>query len=298
MNSINKLLTKFLLFLNSLVARGPKCLSLAAGRILAFIWIDVFSIRKQIILNNLAIAFPQMSEGERKKIGRDSVYAMAKSAMLSLRVPYFNQKTILQTDYVFHGLEHLHRAREKNKGVLLMSLHLGSGDLAATGMSIMNIPIHIITKRFKSKWLDDFWFQIRSAQGVRFIEAHSPTNAFEILKALKKNETVAFVIDQFMGKPYGIKTTFFGKETGSPMGLAVFYLKTKAPVVPIYTYFDREMKIHVVLEPELDLTPFISDDKEESYYRLTEHFNRQLEKYITQHPTEWMWVHRRWKEIK
>ena len=80
-----------------------------------------------------------------------------------------------------------------------------------------------------------------------------------ILKSLKKNEAVVFVMDQFMGPPIGVRTTFFGHETGSAMGLAVMAQRSKVPVVPVYTYRDDNGDTHIILEPPIPFEDKVSE---------------------------------------
>lgn len=68
--------------------------------------------------------------------------------------------------------------------------------------------------------------------------------------------------------------------------------------MPIYTYDGSDGKLHVVLQPPMDLTPYIVDDKDQTTQNLTQAFNDELEKIVRKHPEQWMWVHRRWKEFK
>ena len=100
-----------------------------------------------------------------------------------------------------------------------------------------------------------------------------------------------------MGKPYGVASTFFGRRTGTAYGLALFALKTKSPVLPIYTYEGRDKKLHIVIEPAVDTSAYVTEDKEESQAKLTQAFNDKLEEIVRKHPEQWMWVHRRWKDF-
>ena len=170
-------------------------------------------------------------------------------------------------------------------------------DVGASSIVMKGQELYLITKRFKAKWFDDMWFSVRGAQGVKYIDAHAPNNAFEILKALKKNAALVFVLDQYMGKPFGIATRFFGKRTGTAYGLALFVQKTKAPVLPTYTFEGDDHKIHVVIEPPLDTEKCLTDDKDQTLVNLTQSFNDKLEEIVRKHPEQWMWVHRRWKDF-
>ena len=109
---------------------------------------------------------------------------------------------------------------------------------------------------------------------------------------------MAFVLDQFMGKPYGVETTFFGVTTGTAYGLALFAAKTEKPVVPLYTYSGDDQKMHIVFKPAIDLSEFQNDNSEGKYQLMTQKFNTTIEDIIRSQPEQWMWVHKRWKDFE
>lgn len=274
----------------------PRRVLRACGGILGFLWFDLFGFRKKIILDNLDIAFPKLELAEKKRLGRAAVYNMGYNFSEYFIIPSLTPEW-LQKNAVFEGWENIEKGRVHGKGMFFLSLHLGNGDLAANAISMRGQEIFIITKSFKTQWFNDLWFSIRGAQGVKYIDAHAPNNAFEILKALKKNAGLTFVLDQYMGKPFGIETTFFGRRTGTAYGLALFVQKTKAPVLPIYTYEGADKKIHIVIEPPLDTSACVTEDKDQTVLNLTQSFNDKLEEIVRKHPEQWMWVHRRWKDF-
>lgn len=294
MQLLVKFLVKIMVFLSSLF---PRRWLRKSGAWVGFLWFDVLGFRKRIVLDNLALAFPEKPESEREAIGRESVYHLGYNFAEFFLIPSITNEW-MEENVIFEGWENIEKARELKKGMFFLSLHLGNGDLASNAIAMKGQEIFIITKRFKSKWFDDLWFSVRGAKGVQYIDAHGPNNAFEILKALKKNAGLVFVLDQYMGKPYGIETSFFGKKTGTAYGLALFAQKTKAPILPIYTYEGADHKIHVVVEPALDTAKYVTENKDESILNLTQAFNDKLEEIVRQHPEQWMWVHRRWKDFK
>ncbi|MBK9321460.1 MAG: lysophospholipid acyltransferase family protein [Bdellovibrionaceae bacterium] len=294
MKSLIKSCTKWLSHILFLL---PRELVRKMGALIGFLWIDVLRFRHEVMMTNLQIAFPDWSEEKKHQVARESVYSMGRGFFEFFLIPHMSEAW-LEKYVVFEGFEHYQAALLKKKGVLLVSLHLGNGDLAASAVSLKGYPLSIITKIFKNKFFNDLWFSFRGGQGVRHIDAHGPSTAFDILKALKRNEGVIFVIDQFMGRPFGIKTRFFGKETGSAYGLALFTIKSKSPVVPIYTYEGNDQKMHVVFEPEIETQDLVSDDRQASILAMTQRFNDKIERIIRMHPEQWLWVHRRWKEFE
>ncbi|MEN0059476.1 MAG: lysophospholipid acyltransferase family protein [Bdellovibrio sp.] len=293
MRLLVKFFVKIMVFISSLF---PRTWLRRSGSWLGFLWFDVFGFRKKIVMDNLHLAFPEWTEEERLRVGRESVYQLGYNFGEFFFIPAMTPQWVSE-HVIFDGWENVEAARAQGKGMFFLSLHLGNGDLAANAIAMRGQGIFIITKRFKTQWFNDLWFEVRGAQGVRYIDAHGPNNAFEILKALKKNAGLVFVLDQYMGKPYGIATSFFGKRTGTAYGLALFAQKTKAPVLPIYTYEGSDKKLHIVVEPAIDTLSRVTEDKDQTILNLTQAFNDKLEEIVRRHPEQWMWVHRRWKDF-
>ncbi len=275
----------------------PAKVNLYLGQILAFLWFDIFRIRRQVIFDNIELVFPNISDLEKKRIAKQSMVNLCRSFFDVIKLPSISESWI-DTNVIFHGTGNFLSLPDKTKGVLFLSLHLGSGDLSASIISRRFMPMNLITKRFRSIFLDQFWFALRGGSSMKFIDAHSKRNAFDILAALRAGSGVIFVLDQFMGKPYGIESTFFGKKTGTAYGLALFVKKSKVPVIPIYTFWGTDDKLHIIFSERIDLSPFYGDDDESYRTNVTNRFNAELERIIRQHPEFWMWLHRRWKKFE
>jgi len=294
---MRSLIKSFIKFVSYLLFLLPRSFVRWLGGSIGFLWVDLLRIRRKVIFGNLDIAFPEWSEEKKQQVGRESVYNMGRSFFEFFTVPHLDQKW-LNNSVVFEGEENLKNALAKGKGVLGMSLHLGNGDMASSAIVMKGYPVTIITKVFKNQFLNDLWFSFRGTQGVKYIDAHGEKTSFDILKGLKRQEIIIFVIDQFMGKPYGIATKFFGKKTGTAYGLSLFALRTKAPIVPIYTYEGADRKMHVVFEPEIPVLDLVTEDKDSTSLAITQRFNDKIEEIVRKHPEQWMWVHRRWKDFE
>lgn len=276
-----------------LIARSPWAVQRALGATLGILWYDVFRIRRQVVIANLKIAYPEMSLSDRKRLGRRAMIEFCTNIIQYAQIPFLDGES-LNRFFIIEGLEHLERARAKGKGVAMLTLHLGNGDFAVSGLGLMGLPVHLVSKVMKTKWLNDLWFGMRERVGVRFIEPRN--SSFAILKAFKRNEIVIFVNDQFTGPPIGIKAKFFNHDAGTALGLATMVERSGAAVVPTYNLRLADGRIRIVFEAEI---PFEhKGDHDQSLAQMTQAYNDRLEQYVRMCPHQWMWIHKRWKLFK
>lgn len=277
-----------------ILSKAPRRLQFFLGDVIGVIWFDVLRIRRKVALDNLRRAFPNKSHSERLDIARRSLCNMGRSFIEFCHFPFMQDNPQYLHEFEIEGREHLDEALTKGRGVCLMTLHLGNGDYATAGLSIHGIHFYLISKEFKFRWLNNMWFDMRSRLGTKFIAPRNST--YQILKALKKNEIVVFVQDQFMGPPIGVKTTFFDHETGTALGLAIMASRYNSPIVPVYNYRRDDGKIVIVFEHEMKFET--SATGEELHKFITQKCNDKLQEFIEKYPEQWLWVHRRWKKGK
>ncbi len=258
--------------------------------IIAIIWFDILRIRRQTAIDNVLIVFPQFTLKQAKQMARKSIYHMGLTITEFFSMPFLWEKEFRQM-FEVEGEEHLKEALKQKNGVFLLSAHRGNGDLGTAALASWGYKVHIISKIFKTAWLNRLWFSSREAKGVKFIPPRK--SSYEILKALKAQEIVIFVLDQYTGPPNGVLTHFFNKKTGTAAGLALFSQRAQAPVLPVFTQRIGPLKHKITIRP-----PVVFEEqktKDETIVFMTEKYNREVEAAILEAPEQWMWVHRRWK---
>ncbi len=289
------LIGSFFRLLSLFIASLPQRARDAIGDFIGFLWFDVLRIRRKVAVDNVTIAFPDRSLEERERIARASLHHMGRTLIDFTLFPFF-RKSKVEAFFVIKGLEHVDQALKGGKGALFLTCHLGNGDFAIACMSQLGYPMNLISKEFKARWLNDLWFGMRRKHGTRFISAEK--SSFDILKALRRNEIVLFVLDQFMGPPVGVRTRFFGRETGTAAGLALIADRTNAPVLPCYTYRQEDGRQVVVFEAAIPYQRLDDSLREKNIAVMTQVYTDKIETIVRQHPEQWMWIHRRWKEFR
>lgn len=279
-----------LLFFCYIIFLCPSKVRYFLGYCFGILWFDVFRVRRRVAIENICIAFPDWTQDKVVRTARRSVieqgYLIADFAEMA-----FISEKVLQQKIKFNNIENLENALQQNRGVFLLALHMSNGDYGIAGLSARGYPINLITKRFRSQWLDDLWFRIRGRFGTKFIAARD--SSYDILKAVRSKEVVIFVLDQFMGPPLGLRTQFFGHTTGTAFGLALFARKTQAPVVPTFIQREADGTFRLTCLPAVPFEEKTS--KDDTLQFMTQKYTDTIEDIVRKCPEQWLWIHRRWK---
>jgi len=295
-------LVKIIQFCSRIYSKLPRSVHWGLGLVLYHFYWNLLKVRRFTVYRNLRIVFPNLSKPELIQMAQEAVKWMSYYFLRFFLIPSLRESD-LKTKFRFHGLNFLEKARAKGRGVLLLSCHMGNPDMGLNGLALAGEKIWVISKKFSNSFFNELWFQLRSRPGVNYISPHGRETSYQIFKALASNESVLFVTDQFMSSPYGIESYFFGRKTGTAYGLARFFLKSKAPVVPCFTIEDESGVCHIYLEEPVwpcdDLIMLRQNETKDSHtLRLVELFNHRVESMILKAPKHWMWIHRRWKRWK
>ncbi len=267
----------------------PRWSQEACANFLGIIWFDVIRLRRRVVLENLDLAFPHWEKEKKIQIGRKSIQNLCLSFLEYLLVFRFRPEW-KDRFFKIQGFEGVDKELQKGHGVLMVSLHLGAIDFAMLGYLSFGYKMAITSKRINNKIFDELLMEKRKKEGITVIEDRR--NPFAIFRALKDNKCLVFIIDQFMGIPYGIPVKFFGQTAWTAAGPAAFSLKTNLVVYPVYNYRKNGQ---IILQAEEPIPVEIVGDHEQNIKHMTQKYNDRLEEIIRKYPEQWMWVHKRWK---
>jgi Kdo2-lipid IVA lauroyltransferase/acyltransferase len=178
--------------------------------------------------------------------------------------------------------------------LIMLSGHFSNWELIAlaTGSAVQT-PITIIVKTQTNKIVDAVINKHRTKLGN--IVVPMELSVREILSTISRGGIVAMVADQSAPKE-SVFVEFFGRAVATFQGPAVFALRTAAPLQMGVMVRQPDFTYEVIFE-EIDYSD-ISEYNEKNVYELTQRHTALLEKYIRLYPDQWMWTHRRWKNIK
>jgi KDO2-lipid IV(A) lauroyltransferase len=252
---------------------------------------DSLSRLRRTGLHNLALAFPQMPESERAHIlrleYRNLGWLLAEFCQMSAYTPAFASTFIR-----YEGLDHYLAARARGKGVLVLTGHLGAWELSSFYHSLAGYPMGMVIRRLDNPLVDALVNRIRCLHGNRVL--HKDDFARSLLAAMREGATVGILMDTNMTPPQGVFVPFFGTPACTASGLARVALKTGAAVLPGFLLWEESEQQYVLrFYPELALAS--TGDPEADTLDNTARFTAVLEDAIRQYPSQWLWMHRRWK---
>ncbi len=246
--------------------------------------------RTRHALANLRIAFPDLSEEQRRAIGRASFRHLAWNAIDFARATAWDNEALME-HLSIGGREDLEAALAQGKGVIALTLHLGNFEFAVRGVSAAGYPLSIVQKARSNPYLDAFVVELRTRTGAEMLEYRRVVPA--ILRALKRGRIVGFLNDQFARGRRGVLAPFFGVRCPTAAGVATLALRTGTPVVPFFVTRDAPDHHHAVFLPQVEIPS--TGDRTADILNGTAICNSVLESIIRKHPEEWMWGHRRFR---
>lgn len=188
------------------------------------------------------------------------------------------------------GQEHLDKAYKSGKGVICMVPHLSSWELSAVMPPMLGYETSAASKPIKGRLFNKTIIWFRERRGMKNIARdHSYQHLIDVLH---KGECLVMMADQDT-KVKGVFIDFFGKQAYTPLGLARLALDTGCALVPMAMTRKPDNEYRFIIYPELKTID--TGDYEKDCLTNTKIQSEVYENIIREFPTQWVWMHRRWK---
>ena len=247
----------------------------------------VFRYRRDIVYQNLAIAFPEKSEKERHSIARKFYHNLIDTFIETIKMISVSKKWLEKR--VKGNWEVINDLYSTGRSV---QVHMGhnfnwewANAVAANKMVYKFLGVYM---PISNQIFDRLFRNLRSRYGTILLRATHMSE--DILPYRTDQYLLGLVADQNPGRPavaWWFK--FFGKPAPFVKGPAKAAVINDAIVVYAFIHKSRRGYYEIVFSlAEMDA----KNRKEED---LTEEFVTYLEGVIRQYPDMWLWSHRRWK---
>jgi KDO2-lipid IV(A) lauroyltransferase len=280
---------KTLIFFLDLV---PYALLKRLGRAFGVLVFHLARGERRKTLKNLQLAYPDaMTETQKRSLALQVWKHVGESLFEVVRWRKWDPDKVVSQIERFNGLEHIHRALARGKGVIFISAHLGNWELIV-GFLSRHFPGRVtgVARQLYDPRFDRLVTEMRERQGCRVFKKGTAVRG--ILTALKSNQLVCVLGDQDSGGD-GIFVPFFGVPAWTQSGPARIARKTGAALVSGFILRNPQGRFEATILPEIK-TPHTSKE-EEDVLETVRRYTEVIETFVRANPHQWVWMHERWK---
>ena len=256
----------------------------------AWLLYAVIRYRRKVVLGNLALAFPEMEERERRKIAKRFYRNLTDIAVETIKSWRLTEaEARRRVSYEDDGL--LKKLYDEGRGVMLVMGHFTNFEWTAMCLELF-VPhsTFAVYHPIKNQRMNNYMVNVRQKFGMQLFKMKN-TYPF-ILNQEEERPLYIFMADQ---SPHRGKVKyaapFFHPYT--PVHLGVENLAKKCDLAVVFLITDRVGRGRYVMRAQL----LTEDAKGMPEYEITQRHMSLLEKEVRRSPESWMWSHKRWKNV-
>jgi KDO2-lipid IV(A) lauroyltransferase len=246
---------------------------------------------RQRALDNLRASFPNRDEAWYEAVGQRSFEQIVMLAVDILFTPRL-VKTYNWRKYAnFKNIERPKQMMIDGQGLLLVTGHYGNFEILGYLMAAFGLNIYSVARPLDNKYINRYLLGVRERTGQKIIDKKGASDLME--KIASSGFTLGFIADQDAGKK-GIFADFFGRKASTYKSIGLLAITYNMPVVVGCT---RRIGNRFFFEAECTriIMPEEWQDKDDPLEWVTQEYTKALEESIRKDPTQYWWLHRRWK---
>lgn len=274
-----------------LIRALPRPLALRLGRRIGDVSRWFMSERRKLAQDNVSQAFPDWSTEQVKALVKRNFEQLGMSAMDSLRLDLFAADKP-EEYFDIRGVEHLHEAQALNRGVILLTGHLGFWEAGHYVFPALGVPLDTIAKPLKNRLTDAYFYRTRTHFGADILSSRK--GARRIFKSLQAGRAIGLLLDQHISPPGSIPVDFFGRKAYTTTAITNLAMKYQIPIVPTFCLRQPDNRYDVWVEPLV----LLEGEGEAALAENTQFLTNIIEQAIRRDPGQWFWMHKRWRKTK
>jgi len=278
-----------------ILAFVPLRVALALATGLSWAGWHVAGRTRRQVLAHLEMAFPELTPAAREALGRSCMRHLAWVVAEMMAIRSYESRLDDYVTFAPGSEATLRELMAPGRGLVMVSGHVGHWELLARRVVRAGIPCATVARSGTSPVLQAFLSRFRADSGFEVLLRDDPGTARAIIRCLRTGKLLGLLIDQDT-KVQGVFAPFFGRPAWTPRAAGDLALRFRAPVAVIWS---RRRGPHAGDGHELTVMPVSYDadaaDREAESVRITLACTAQLEKAIRERPSEWVWMHERWR---
>ncbi|MDR3495232.1 MAG: hypothetical protein P4L82_11585 [Ancalomicrobiaceae bacterium] len=245
--------------------------------------------RHRRALANLALALPEKSEAERRRIAAGMEENFGRVFIEVFRLAELQAHP---ERFDVAGAELVTHLANGGGGLVLASLHQGNWEANACALNALGVKPAGVYRQLSNPLVEDIMFKVRSAVYPAGLYCRRPRGniARQLLQLVKAGGTLAVLSD--LKDDSGVFLDFFGAPTSTNSFAAFVARMTGAPLIAA-----GSIRTHGVnFRGQIELVPVPhTDDRNADIEVATKRLAAVFERWIRAHPDQWLWTHRKWR---
>lgn len=249
-----------------------------------------FLKKDKIIKKNISYVLPNISEkemnlliikmwenigrifGEYVHLDKFSIYNKKK-----IRI-----KFITKTD--------LDKLQHFKKPIVFFSGHFANFELMGKCLKELNFNLGVIYRPLNNIFVNPIWeFLKKSSSSILIEKGHRGSR--KLINHITKNNALGLLVDQRLSS--SIHVPFFNKLATTTTTPAKLALKHNALLVPMFIKRLNKVEFEFLIDKPLVIEK--TNNYEKDIFNITHNMNKKIEEFILNDPTQWTWIHDRWR---
>ncbi len=188
------------------------------------------------------------------------------------------------------GKQYPEAAYSRGKGIINLVPHMGCWEALPRAYTLLGFAAGSVVQTLSNEKINKWVLKNREFKGFKVLPRGSTYKT--ILQFLKQNNSLGMLIDVDT-KVKSVFVDFYGKPAHTPIGAAMLALDSDATVFTTSYVRTEGNKYQFIYGPPLEIIR--TGDRKEDLRINTERYHQEVEKLIKKYPTQWTWMHERWK---
>ena len=277
----------FMVFLNLFDIETNLETACFLGRLL---WKHYHRGRKRA-LDNLRASFPEKSDQWIWQTGRRSFEHLAMLAIDVLFTPRLVGKYNWRCYSRYKNTERVKWLIHEGRGLLLVTAHYANFEIIGYLLGLFGFNIYSIARPLDNKFINRYLYGVRRRVGQRIIDKKGAAELMD--KLVSNGATLCFIADQDAGRK-GVFVDFFGRLASTYKSIGLLAITEN---IPIGIGCSRRIGNRFFFEISVNRIIFPNEwaDKDDPLKWVTAEYTKAIEQFVREDPTQYWWLHRRWK---
>jgi Kdo2-lipid IVA lauroyltransferase/acyltransferase len=247
----------------------------------------VLPLQRRIVRRNLELCLPALDRSSREQILREHFRNLGIT-IGETALSWWDDGSRIRALAQIEGLEHVDRALERGRGVILLAAHFTTLEMGARIMTLAR-PVHPMYKPTRNPLIAEYMIARRAAQSAGAI---ANDDIRSVVRTLRANGVIWYAPDQAYRHRGAELVPFFGIPVATNTATSRLARSTGAAVLP---YFVERLPDAGGYRVQIGaaLEDFPSDDAVADTLR----YHALIEAEVRRIPAQYLWVHRRLKGL-